>query len=152
VWIRGLLQEGFEPVLRVVDEGFGDSWSDTERFWIKFYREEVGADLTNMTKGGFGIFGCSEDVSKRIGASSKIRMTSEQAKKVRQSRPNKPHSEETKAKISTSSMGKHSIPSPAVSEANRNRVYTDEMRRRIGEATRRSWEQGNFDKRKRGKS
>ena len=38
--------------MRILEEGVGLNWQVSERYWIKFYREEVGADLTNATSGG----------------------------------------------------------------------------------------------------
>lgn len=51
-WIRSLLLQGLKPSMRILEEGKGLNWQASERYWIKFYREEVGADLTNATDGG----------------------------------------------------------------------------------------------------
>ena len=67
LWLRNLLTSGLQPLVRVVDSGYGDSWREAERFWIRFYREAVGANLTNMTDGGEGIFGMRHsEESKRL--------------------------------------------------------------------------------------
>ena len=145
-WIRGILSEGVEPLMRIVDQGVGDSWSDTERFWVRFYREEVGAKLTNMTDGGDGILGCSDETRARIGSSSRARMTPEQARRIRAMRKSG-HSEETKKKIGASNVGKHSLSMPNVAEANKNRVTSDDTRRIHSENARNRWRQGSFDKR-----
>ena len=51
-WIRQLVKENLLPAIRVIDQGIGTNWAHAERFYIKFFREEVGANLTNMTPGG----------------------------------------------------------------------------------------------------
>jgi hypothetical protein len=53
-WLRSL---SGNPLVRVVDQGIGHSWRAAETYWIRFYREEVGADLTNLTDGGDGCLG-----------------------------------------------------------------------------------------------
>ena len=66
-WILQVLMSGFVPVIRIVDQGLGHSWREAERFWIRFYREEVGADLTNLTDGGYGALGYRfSDESRRL--------------------------------------------------------------------------------------
>lgn len=49
-WLRSLSEY---PVLKILESGRGP-WAESERWWIKFYREEVGADLTNIVSGGEG--------------------------------------------------------------------------------------------------
>ena len=41
------------PIIRVVEVGTG-SWQEAERFYISFYRDEVGCRLTNIQPGGEG--------------------------------------------------------------------------------------------------
>lgn len=55
-WIRSLVRKNRYPELKILETGCGD-WAAAERWWIKFYREEVGVRLTNMTDGGEGMSG-----------------------------------------------------------------------------------------------
>ena len=56
-WLQSVVRAGFDPIMKIVDRGSGDTWKITEQFWIRFYREEVGSDLTNATEGGEGTIG-----------------------------------------------------------------------------------------------
>ena len=94
-WIRSVLSKGSEPLLRVLEEGSGSSWKDSEKYWIKFYREEVGALLTNLTDGGEGAIGLKHSEE------SKLRMSRSASTRTR-----KPHSQETRLKIAESKIGK----------------------------------------------
>ena len=54
-WIRSLTCLGLAPQIRVVDQGFTeDGWRESEEWYIRFYRYEVGCKLTNQTDGGGG--------------------------------------------------------------------------------------------------
>lgn len=50
-WIRGLLNEGKQPVLEVIAIVPFDEWQDWERHYINLYREQQIV-LVNMTDGG----------------------------------------------------------------------------------------------------
>jgi len=67
-WIRSLFRDDVIPEIREVDWGYDVSkWGETETYWIRFYREEVGADLTNLTDGGYGALGYRfSDESRRL--------------------------------------------------------------------------------------
>lgn len=53
-WIRSLLQEGFEPEIRLIEEvSSADEMHERERYWIAFYTAQ-GVQLTNLTSGGSG--------------------------------------------------------------------------------------------------
>ena len=115
-WIRQVLFDGFTPGIRVVDSGFGeDTWEEAERFWIRFYHKEVGANLTNMNEGGGGVSNPSAESRQKISVALK-------GKKVRPEilakRNPVVHSEDYKRRVS---------------EFHRGRKRSEETCRRIGQ-------------------
>lgn len=52
-WIKGLLNEGLEPMMEVLEECTEDNWQDAERAWIS-KAKELGLSLVNMADGGSG--------------------------------------------------------------------------------------------------
>jgi hypothetical protein len=50
-WIRELLREGTEPIIRIVDTATSSDWSEVEKMWIALCRQ-AGYLLTNITEGG----------------------------------------------------------------------------------------------------
>lgn len=52
-WIRSLKQRGERPIMIVVEETDTENWSDREKYWIKFYKDE-GCNLVNANEGGSG--------------------------------------------------------------------------------------------------
>jgi hypothetical protein len=120
-WILQVLMSGFVPVIRIVDQGLGHSWREAERFWIRFYREEVGADLTNLTDGGEGALGLkwSDEARARITGRTKsaevrskislsllgIEVPEERRKRISLSNKNKPKSAAHRKAISDGLKG-----------------------------------------------
>lgn len=87
-WLRTLT---YPPRLKILDEGTGP-WQDTERFWIAFYRDEVGARLTNLTEGGEGTSG--------------YRFSDEQRRKISEAMKDIPKDSQWREKLSRSQAGK----------------------------------------------
>jgi len=56
-WIQELISKGLDPKLVVLEYGTGSSWISREQHFIRFFREVVGARLTNLTDGGDGTLG-----------------------------------------------------------------------------------------------
>lgn len=91
-WVRSLRRHGLKPLMRVVDEGLGDSWKEAEQFYISFYRDEVGCRLTNQTLGGEGLHGWHHSYEAK--------------QKMRLAKLGKPLSEEHKRKLAVASTGR----------------------------------------------
>lgn len=90
-WIQSLQKDGVNPVMTIIDRGFGE-WKSVEQFWVLHYRMQC-ARLTNSTDGGDGGLRCSPETRQRMSDSKKGHK----------------HSPETKAKIGTAHKGmKHS--------------------------------------------
>lgn len=51
-WIRQVLADGLEVECRVLQETTRQCWEEDEKFYIRFYREEVEAPLVNVHPGG----------------------------------------------------------------------------------------------------
>ena len=99
-------------MVRILDEGSdSDGWRDAEKFWIRFYVEEVGSRLTNATSGGDGTPGrvWSEEKRKQISDALKGKKHSEERrKKVSEAKKgirDTFHTDETRAKMSRSRTG-----------------------------------------------
>ena len=90
-WIGSLLDQGAEPVVRVLESGEGGAWAEAEAQWILRCRAE-GADLTNATNGGEG---CPGHV-----------VSPEAHAKIRAARLGKPLSKEHRAKVAAGNRGK----------------------------------------------
>lgn len=126
-WIASLVRDGLLPKL-VVLEAFAseEDLNSGERFWIA-QAVGLGWRLTNGTKGGDGTF------------------TKAQRDLVAAWRRGRKHSIETRAKMSVAIRAANAkLPADvrlriaaAVAEANKRRVYTAEMRKRISDAQRR---------------
>jgi hypothetical protein len=52
-WLSGLLQEGRDPVVEILEEVAAEGWIEAERRWIAHYTD-AAAPLTNLTAGGDG--------------------------------------------------------------------------------------------------
>lgn len=86
-WLRTVLRSGYRPDFVILFEGLQglDDWSETERFFIYFYRHEVGCDLTNMSDGGNGNIGwkMSPETKMKLSLANKGRKrTPEQVAKM----------------------------------------------------------------------
>lgn len=106
-WIRWLFKHNLKPSLRILDLGYGESWIEAEKFYIKFYREEVGANLTNYTEGGDTPTGWRhhpETIQKL--RDRKAHVSKETRSKMSRSAKLRGISEETKAKISATEKGR----------------------------------------------
>jgi hypothetical protein len=53
LWIRGLLDTGYQPTLEILEVCHGDNWRERETFWIKHHRA-LNPALTNVHPGGNG--------------------------------------------------------------------------------------------------
>lgn len=131
LWIRSLFEKGLVPELLVLERGEGDAWIESERWWIKFYREEVGEVLTNATDGGEGSPGrvISEETRRRMSESKlaawsdpKYRnqvvasqnsgrkpWTDERRERVRSKLQNRVFSDETRKRLSDSKKGNNNF-------------------------------------------
>lgn len=57
-WIATLNAKSLAPTMSIIEEVSKDAWEDKERYWIQHYRA-LGADLTNITRGGGRKSGCA---------------------------------------------------------------------------------------------
>lgn len=79
-WIKGLLLNNTKPILEIVDTIDNINWGESEKKWIKFFKEK-GFKLTNLTKGGEGgNFG--KEINKKISEKLKGRVFSEKTLKL----------------------------------------------------------------------
>ena len=63
-WISKLRQKGYTPTIECVQELPIEAWSEAERYWISYFKQ-LGCPLTNETKGGEGMLGCSPSIETR---------------------------------------------------------------------------------------
>lgn len=116
-WIKQLLCENLRPNIIILEENVYTNFSERERYWIKYYKEN---NLTNLTMGGEGMLGFvhSEEFKKNNSELKKGNKNmlgkhhSQETKEIisRKSSANglgRKVSEETKIKISESNKGKH---------------------------------------------
>lgn len=76
-WVKGLLNDGLEPMMEVLEECNEETWREAERDWIAKARN-FGLDLTNMVDGGNGGHArgvsLSEETKKKISQKLKGRV------------------------------------------------------------------------------
>lgn len=134
-WVKTLVEKGMRPEVDVLEtwSGSGDAneWlNEAEIFWIAYWRS-LGANLTNLTDGGYGTSGrkwTSEQTDvmrqKMIGKNvEKVRsqetrelirkanlgkkMSSESIEKTRQAHLGSKRSDESKEKMRQAKLGTH---------------------------------------------
>lgn len=101
-WLKKL---GERPILKILESGVGSSWIESERWWIKFYREEVGADLTNLTDGGEGLLGIrfSAESRAKMAVRKGVKLSAEIKDRISKSlkgHPGHKHSDEDRKRMS----------------------------------------------------
>lgn len=161
-WKYKLLTMGLKPILKMIEEIEDRSClKEREIYWIAHGREQ-GWDLLNLTDGGDGTLNPSEHHRAAIAEANRKRVwTDEQRKatgvrwkgrthtpeaiekcRLAAQKPRGPLSDEHKAKLSAAKTGK---PNPNISEAlkgrvspNKGVVYSDEIKQRIAEGTKRA--------------
>lgn len=113
-WIKSLLKKGMAPSLVLLRETDDSKWQQDEMELIAFGRAN-GWPLTNMTSGGDGFHGMSDDIKAKISAAHKgKRLSLKTRKAISKRRKGVPttlgfhHSAESRAKMSASHAGKPS--------------------------------------------
>lgn len=102
-WIKSLLNKGLKPEVEIIDEVNEVEWQFWERHYISLYKS-WGFNLTNSTEGGEGI-----GKGHKMPLRTPQHIANIKATKILNNTWRKPHSKETKNKISKSSLGR--IPS-----------------------------------------
>ena len=106
-WLLSLIRAGVQPTLAPIEEGIGPGWQESEKKWIRAFRE-LGNDLVNATDGGEGTTGYVETAETRakISAAIKRTMTPERHARLAEMGRKMRHTPESKAKLSASHKGK----------------------------------------------
>lgn len=114
-WILSLFRKGKKPIVHVLEYfECSSELNDAECFWIAQGRG-IGWPLTNLTKGGEGLYGASTETREKIRRKMKNRFISpEHRARISAGQRGKTVSEETRKKSSQSHMGKS--PSPETRE------------------------------------
>lgn len=149
-WLKGLLDSGHVPEVRVVDEGDGESWAEAERFYIKFYRDEAGSPLTNMTDGGEGLSGWihTPESREKMAVRRGVSLSEETKQKLREARYRQaPISDQGRQRIGEAARRNNTgKPRPDVVERNKKMAgfkWSDEQKSNLREVRRK---QTNFNK------
>ena len=72
-WIKGVLNIGLKPKIICIHEvDDGEILNQAEQFWIQYYIS-IGADLTNSTAGGNGLYGYSHKIESKQKTSLAIK-------------------------------------------------------------------------------
>lgn len=103
-WHNIVNKAGFD--VEIVEDGL--SWEDAcerEKYWIKYYgrRDLNEGTLVNMTNGGEGVVGHSDEVLRKISNASKNRIISDE---TREKLKNRIVTDETREKLSKSLKGR----------------------------------------------
>jgi len=110
MWLRSLKERGLSPEMQIIEEVPVLGWQASERYWIKYYREQ-GCDLTNSTDGGDGLHGYVITEEHR-----------EKLSKAAIGKKRGPMSEEQKTLFSSIRKGK---PKPALSVLYKGKPFPD---------------------------
>lgn len=147
-WIYSLLSENVNPLIEIIDAVPKSEWQFWEKYWISQLRS-WGVNLTNSTEGGDGgmitkevieklsvknkgdknpMYGksCRDIWVERYGEEKATEMWENKYKKMR----GKKISESVKSKISEA-------------KKNKNYRHSDEVRKKIGELSKKMWDNKN---------
>lgn len=115
-WIRSLLSDNLIPILIVLESGTKDGWQDSEKRWIKIFRD-AGAKLVNGTDGGDGACNPSAETRAKMSAIHRGKVVSR----------------ETRERLSVASRGKVcSVETrDKIGLANSGRIPSDETRAKM---------------------
>lgn len=152
-WVRALLRKGRRPVQRIVEEGVGPLWAQSEQTWIARLIA-AGARLTNATSGGEGTVGrklsrqhrekLSEAGRRRKGA----RLSPEARENMRRARNRRvqwekeqgikrtmpPRSAETRRRMSEAQIGRKASDLTRVKLSDAHRNPSKETRQKLRDA------------------
>lgn len=127
-WVQAVLSEGLVPLMEVLEIVSEDTWQEREISWIKYYRG-MNVELCNLTDGGEGLHGCTEETRAKMSVLQKDRWQNEEyrdkilteARALNLSRAlrGKPKSEEHVAKLWQNQPG---------------RIFTEEHKAKMREA------------------
>lgn len=71
-WLKSLMENHQEPILKILEEVDQPVWKDAERKWIKFYKDQ-GVVLTNTAEGGIGGYTGGMSPEKRVVQSQRMK-------------------------------------------------------------------------------
>lgn len=54
-WMHSHYQQGFDIIIKILDQCDATIWQEKEKYWIKYYKD-VGAKLLNLQLGGSGVY------------------------------------------------------------------------------------------------
>ena len=135
-WIRGLLAEGIQPAIRLLETVHFDGWVDSERHWIAALRADH--PLTNSNAGGLGGHAPTEETRQRLRLAKLGRSPTEATReRMRLSKLGKPLSEGHREKLSEAQRRRAPLSEATRlkrSLAFRGRIITEEHRRKISES------------------
>jgi hypothetical protein len=144
-WIKSLVNRGAVPVLEILDEVPEEYWQQWEVAWIEFYRES-GANLTNGTFGGDGVFDPSGEIRRKISkALTGKKLSAQHRKRISEVNLGKSISPEHRRKISETLKGickseetrrKMSKPKSEETRKKMSKPKSEETRRRMSIARR----------------
>lgn len=137
-WIRSLLRDGVEPLIKVIDGGIGSGWEASEVGWIAWYKEQ-GSNLTNHTAGGEESVGrpnSPETRAKIRVAKLGKKLSPEHRAKIALAGLGRKPSPETRAKLSASKLGNNpsSEARAKISAAHLGRKHSPEARANMASA------------------
>ena len=99
-WLLQLKLNKLVPEMVVIDECEDDSWVLLEQWYIELFKS-WGFNLTNLTKGGEGVYGyiATEEVRQKISHGNKGKVISEETRqKISKALKGKKYSDERKMK------------------------------------------------------
>jgi len=110
-WISELVNLGLEPVLKILDSGYGLDWEESEIDHIWLYRNVFKCDLLNITHGGEGRLGAchSQETKLKISNSARLnpglRYLEEWKRRQSVAQTGQKRSVETKIRVGLSHVG-----------------------------------------------
>lgn len=143
-WLLKLERIALRPEIHILEEVPQEEWILAEQEWIAHYRS-LGIDLTNLTDGGDGTIGYVADPLVTARRAEMLRGVTRkphsEETKLKISIKNKlrvgrPHTPEARAKISARQIGRKMLPhvAEALRKANLGARRSDETKRKMSEA------------------
>lgn len=151
-WVAQLKKLGLRPLIYVIEEVPQEKWQEREIYWIDFFRDTLGCDLTNIAAGGIGVTLPPESRAKiadalrgkklppehveKIAAGNRgKKRTPEQRERVAAANRGAKRSPEARASMAAAQRGKKQPPEQIAKrvEKLRGRKWTPEMRAKFSE-------------------
>lgn len=127
-WIQSLMDDGLDFIVWVLEICDDNSWAESEKKWIAFFKDE-GCRLTNLAEGGTGGKGPFREGQNRGGATPGRKKPAGFGEKISKASKGVPKSKAHREAMSRAKIGNKA---------------SDETKKKVSEASKVMWKDSNF--------